>query len=395
MTILNNTYLSHFKALQQSYENLPWYQRAWLFLSSFWVFYALRAITEKPTIEQLNNLFEAADKAWFNNSIFFTFLNRFREAVQGLGLNGAAADSKEELSSFLSVKEVIKLASTSTTHRQFFKPILDVRRFLAQVVQGKYDKVASLLQENIQLLTQKGKVSDLSLRNFYNISGFQYALWALDKHLWIQMLECIPRNEEGVTVTKLLIEQYEELLKKGATYAFGGRKFTEQNFGFDNTIIAAMNNLIDGFNKSYEVYLDPKIIRSLAARVCLAQSFLPVAVVYEYCSEIPFNPLPEFNVPPLQNRKYYFNTRAHDWFKEQSMVMCKADKRRAKGFFFGRLSPNETRHLYDQILVDSLAIQKLHHHRAADFIELKTLLVGLLNECQERIIPNAGLTLSI
>ncbi len=262
LTIYNSTYLNHLKILQQSYANLPWYKRAWLSFCSFSVFYALWSIdTEKPTIEQVNNLFKAADEAWFHNSIFFTFLNRFREAVQNLSFSVASEDSKNEVSTFLTLDEVINLASTSITQTQFFKPMLDVRRFLLHAVQGSYDKVVSLLLNNSDLLTQKGKVTDYSDRTFYNISGFQYALWALDKNCWIMMLECIPRNEEGLRIAKLLVKQYKELKEEGVTYAFKGNKVTEQHFDFDNTIIAAMKELINGVYGDNQTLLYKKKFR--------------------------------------------------------------------------------------------------------------------------------------
>lgn len=37
-------------------------------------------------------------------------------------------------------------------------------------------------------------VTDCSCRTFFEISCFEYALWAFDKHMWTLMLECIAHD---------------------------------------------------------------------------------------------------------------------------------------------------------------------------------------------------------
>ncbi|VEB35723.1 Uncharacterised protein [Legionella sainthelensi] len=54
-------------------------------------------------------------------------------------------------------------------------------------------------------------------REFENISGFEYALWALEKHMWAAMIECIPSNEEGKKVFARLYAQYNKVNTDGVT----------------------------------------------------------------------------------------------------------------------------------------------------------------------------------
>lgn len=74
--------------------------------------------------------------------------------------------------------------------------MFDVRKFLLHVVRGEHETLKAMLEENIDLIYRKHEVTDCSGRTF-NISAFEYTLWALDKHMWTLMLECIPKDKKG------------------------------------------------------------------------------------------------------------------------------------------------------------------------------------------------------
>src|SRR3569833_2484129 len=52
-----------------------------------------------------------------------------------------------------------------------------------------------MLKADPTLALQSGRVTDLSKRTFQHITGFQYALWALDWNMWLMLLKYIPRDE--------------------------------------------------------------------------------------------------------------------------------------------------------------------------------------------------------
>src|SRR4051794_12377679 len=88
----------------------------------------------------------------------------------------------------LSTKELSNLVNTSSKQRALFKPLLDERKLLHHVVRSEYDVVKAMLEQDIDLLFKKNRVTDCSGRTFASISPFEYALWALDKHMWDTML---------------------------------------------------------------------------------------------------------------------------------------------------------------------------------------------------------------
>jgi len=64
----------------------------------------------------------------------------------------------------------------------------DLPKFLKLVVEGEQDQAEAMLEENPVLALFPGNVTDLSGRSFNNITGFQYAVWALDSCMWKMML---------------------------------------------------------------------------------------------------------------------------------------------------------------------------------------------------------------
>jgi hypothetical protein len=60
----------------------------------------------------------------------------------------------------------------------------DLRTFLDYVSAGLENEVEKMLVNNAGLALARGTVNDHSKRTFKDITGFQYAIWALDWHMW-------------------------------------------------------------------------------------------------------------------------------------------------------------------------------------------------------------------
>lgn len=236
----------------------------------------------------------------------------FNELPKELGL---------ETAQNLPTYELVNLSQTSKHHLSFFKPMVEVRKLLHYVVRGMHDEVQLILSGDINLIFKRGKVTDCSGRVFENVSGFEYALWALDKHMWAQMIGCISKNEEGRTVFAELIAQYNKVNTDGVTYRLNGETITEQHFDFENILIKEQQMQMDSLNAPGAKNLD-LIDKQWREGVGGAPKQLPMHIVYEYCSNEPFEPVPEFISQPKSSKQVY-NWRTDEsvnWFNVGSKL---------------------------------------------------------------------------
>lgn len=228
-------------------------------------------------------------------------------------------DLKKETISHLSLPELRKLSNVSQGYRRLFKPIVEHREtlqnFLLHVVRGEHGAVTAMLHQDNQLLVQRESIVDCSKRRFACISGFEYVLWALDKHMWTTMLSCIPQNKKGRMVLAQLQIQYHKVNTEGVTYTLHGNRVTEQSFDLNNTLIKALQTLVE--------------MESLDAKEAYwckgiggAQKLLPMHVVAEYCSKEPFYPVPQFIAPPESSNLFYNRTNRQNeyWFSADSQL---------------------------------------------------------------------------
>lgn len=236
--------------------------------------------------------------------------------------NELPPELKIETAQNLSNRDLVNLAQTSRYHLALFKPMIDVRKLLHHVTRGEHDAVKAMLKKDISLIFIRGVVTDCSGREFGNVSGFEYALWALDKHMWTAMIACIPSNEEGRKVFAQLIAQYNKVNTEGVTYMLNGKAVTERHFDFENTIIKEQQTQVDSMNapsaKGWDI-----IDKQWREGVGGAQKLLPVHVVDEYCSEeVFFYPVPKFILQP-KSSKQFVNLTTKDfenWFSLESKL---------------------------------------------------------------------------
>jgi hypothetical protein len=254
-----------------------------------------------------------------------------------------------------------------------FKPVIDVRKLLHHVTRGEHDVVKAILKQDIRLIFKRSFVTDCSGREFENISGFEYALWALDKHMWAAMIECIPNNEEGKKVFARLIAQYNKVNTMGVTYKFDGKTFTEQHFDFENTLIKELQIQVDSINAPGEKNWNA-VDKQWREGIGGAQKKLPMHVVDEYCSSESFYPVPKFTLQPKSSKKFYNwdTSKEENWFHVGSKLSV--DIAAYKGIWGSMCLAFPKGPGAGDSLADYNAITALHKVRTNDFIDLKSQL---------------------
>jgi hypothetical protein len=205
---------------------------------------------------------------------------------------------------------------------------MSLRKFLHHVVRGEHALMQNMLLFNIDLLWQRGIVTDCSGREFGSVSGFEYSLWSLDKHQWGDMLACLPRENTGQLTDKgretvaQLLSQYMQIKTRGVTYRLNEMTKTESHYDF--AIINALHVQVNAQNAPGNKNWDA-INRQWREGVGGAQRLCPLHVVDEYCSNTPFYPVPQFDSRPQPAnslRRFYnwFSENLESWFGSQSRL---------------------------------------------------------------------------
>jgi hypothetical protein len=235
--------------------------------------------------------------------------------------NELPPELKIETAQNLSNRDLVNFAQTSKYHLALFKPVIDVRKLLHHVTRGEHDVVKAMLKQDINLIFKRGFVTDCSGREFENVSPFEHALWALDKHMWAAMIECIPSNEEGKKVFARLYAQYNKVNTDGVTYRLNGKTITEKHFDFENTIIKELQTQVDSINAPGVKNWDA-IDNQWREGVGGAQKRLPMHIVDEYCSNEPFYPVPKFTSQPKSSKQFYnwITEKDENWFSVDSKL---------------------------------------------------------------------------
>lgn len=161
-----------------------------------------------------------------------------------------------------------------------------VGEFLRYIVEGEQDKAEERLKEVPALALKKGTVTDLSQREFKHITGFQYAVWALDWHMWKMLLKYMPKEAAAL--------QFVELEEKGTVH---GKHFSL------SPLIKALNTYVKSYGTWYKASAWDKIKQHWCQEVGGCQLLLPAHVIHEYCHPSrSFVPCPVFNEESLPRR---------------------------------------------------------------------------------------------
>ncbi|WP_242604362.1 F-box protein [Legionella gresilensis] len=290
---------------------------------------------------------------------------------------------KIEITQSLSLSTLVKFALTAKNHLVLFKPIIDASRLLQSLVRGEHDEVHLMLYDNINLIFQKGKVTDCSGRTFDNISAFEYTLWALDKHMWAMMLNCIPKYEVGKNICAILLTQYDQVNTVGITYRLNGKIITEKHFDYENTIIKELQTQLDLLDipgkKNWDI-----INKQWVEGVGGAQKLLPMHVVNEYGSRYPFYPLPDFIRHPASIHFGNSKTREENWFGPDSKIgleLAVYKGRWDKASWSKSTCNSIVKH-------DLAALRALFKLRIQDLINLKSKLKKQMDICHDSQFPS-------
>ncbi len=154
-------------------------------------------------------------------------------------------------------------------------------QLLRFVAEGEQDKAEELIKTDKNLLLHTGTVKDLSGREFKPITAFQYALWAMDWHMWKMIQKYLPAEQQR--------EQFEVLETKGTSH---GKHFSLQ------PLIGALQVYVDNAAKVWNY--DQRATNHWCKVVGGAQRGVPAHVVNEYCREDrSFDPCPAFTEEKL------------------------------------------------------------------------------------------------
>ncbi len=178
----------------------------------------------------------------------------------------------------------------------------DASRLLQHVANGERSAARALLLNNPELALYKGRVIDKSGRVFNAITPLQYAIWALDKHMW-EMLMSFMSEEHAA-------RQFELLLNYG----------TEHGPHFDFTaLINAYENYMNKFDAANEAEGN-----ELWAKVGRAQQNIPAHVVHEYCNpKKSFYNIPTFQEPLSKCLSLFYHPElldGCDWFSAKHFL---------------------------------------------------------------------------
>jgi TPR repeat protein len=152
-------------------------------------------------------------------------------------------------------------------------------QLLKCVAEGEQDQAEALIKKDPQLLLAAGKVTDLSGRSFENITAFQYALWAMDYHMWTMIQTYLPTEAQA--------KQHALLESKGTAH---GKHFDLQ------PLLEALKTYGDNHRK----WSSSRCQEQWCKKVGGAQKLLPAHVVNEYCRpDRSFDPCPAEWTSPL------------------------------------------------------------------------------------------------
>ncbi|MEI6529718.1 MAG: ankyrin repeat domain-containing protein [Candidatus Falkowbacteria bacterium] len=161
----------------------------------------------------------------------------------------------------------------------------DLIKFLKHVGLGEQDEAESMLKINRDFALVPGAFTDCAGKEFKQATAFQYAIWALDYHMWNMLLKYMP--------TEAVIEQLTKVNNEGIEAIISGASIYEKTryISWQN-LIDALQNYID----NWHLWSEDERKTNWYQRVGEAQLTLPAHVINEYSrTDRSFSPCPTFN----------------------------------------------------------------------------------------------------
>ena len=181
-------------------------------------------------------------------------------------------DAISHMLPFLTTQDQVSLFSTCKALHEKSELIKPINKLLSLVARGEQDKAEAMIRKNPELLLQSGDITDGAGRNFKNITPLQYAVWALDAHMWTMML---PLFSDAVHIDAAA-DQLQALEEKGTAHG--------RHFDFKPLLDAYAAFLANPSDETWR-------------RVGEAQGLLPDHVLQEFMTpDRPFEPTPNFAV---------------------------------------------------------------------------------------------------
>lgn len=233
---------------------------------------------------------------------------------------------------------------------------------LSDVAFGRQPEAGEKAKRDPSLLLLSGTVTDPAGRTFEDITAFQYALWARDRHMWTMILKHLPEKE----ATKQLHE-----------HVYGDKKYKElhgEHYDF-LPLIDELQAYVDNFGQRS----DAERTEHWCKKVGRAQKLVAVHVANEYCRpDRSFDPVLTFKETDLPRVLSFFNylTRSDgSWFSSfgdkslgDDFGIIRAGARRGMG---GVMPWREA-----ERSLDLAAVTALCKVRTQEFVELKQMLLS-------------------
>jgi len=182
--------------------------------------------------------------------------------------------------------------------------------FLNHVAFGRQDKAEEMLCQNNDLVFMSGDVTDCAKRKFKQITSLQYAIWALDWHMWEMLKKYIP--EQAICEQRAVLERG-SWVKEHCTVTSWKK------------LIDVLQNYIDNYNS----WTDIECRSYWSKQIGGEQLILPAHVIQEYCRpDMPSHRSKKCNVllPRID-----INERKN-WFENNKGEMLGRDFGRVRGY---------------------------------------------------------------
>jgi hypothetical protein len=240
-----------------------------------------------------------------------------------------------------------------------------LRQLLQYVAEGEQYQAEALIQTDKNLLLHSGMVKDLSGREFKPITAFQYALWAMDWHMWTMIQKYLPQEAQA--------KQLRELETKETPPH-------EKSFSLKG-LINALQMYVDNAERIWKY--DQRAVDHWSKIVGGEQKLLPAHIVNEYCrGDRPFEPCPqewESELPRTREIPEIWDNTQSKYIKGSWFMSCSSKD--ALGVSYAFLRYNRCGEVYEAVWVrevgaDLKALQSLWETRTKQLELLKYKLLS-------------------
>lgn len=189
---------------------------------------------------------------------------------------------------------------------------VELAQFLKLVAEGEQEQCEAMLQKNRDLALFSGNLRDLSGRSFEHITALQYAVWALDFHMWTMLRKYLPDEAAA-----------QQLSMTGSWVPTHGLHAGMAGGPLDK-LDKALQTYITNFDAWYKASNWTAMEQCWCKQVGGAQLLLPAHVINEYCRpDRPFEPCPSFTEKDLPRTR---KIREGEWFTASCMGGTLGDK---------------------------------------------------------------------